>query len=223
MIVEAIVVVGAAVAVAAWGFRFADRASRVMEARAARKSAPAPERQASRRAFTPMQLEASTLKWPSERQERRENPFKLEWPSASWPADWKKTGAPVGVPDFVAAEVTQASLNTEEVKPPRRVEAKPVKRDAPQPSANKHERTRPAPVELPSVLTAAVSPEPEPQPARPQQAPADTKATGGADDAAVIRALVKERGLAAAVDQVRRTRSLDFQQAAQVVARAIRG
>jgi hypothetical protein len=34
---------------------------------------------------------------------------------------------------------------------------------------------------------------------------------------------VKERGLAAAVDQVRRTRSLDFQQAAQVVARAIRG
>jgi hypothetical protein len=223
VIVEAIVVVGAAVAVAAWGFRFADRASRVMEARAARQSAPAPERQPSRRAFTPMQLDASTLKWPSEIQERRENPFKLEWPSASWPADWKKTGAPAGVPDFVAAEVTQASLNTEEAKPARKVEPKATKRDAPAPAAHKADRARPAPAELPSVLTAPVVFDALPQPTRPAQGHAEPKVAAAPDDAAAIRALVKERGLAAAVDQVRRTRSLDFQQAAQVVARAIRG
>jgi hypothetical protein len=65
------------------------------------------------------------------------------------------------------------------------------------------------------VLTVSVGAEPQPaRPSEPKAAP---------DDAAAIRALVKERGLAAAVDQVRRTRSLDFQQAAQVVARAIRG
>ena len=44
--------VGAAVAVAAWGFRFADRASRVIEARAEKKQQEVTDKQPSRRAVT---------------------------------------------------------------------------------------------------------------------------------------------------------------------------
>ncbi len=162
--------------------------------------------------------EGQRLEWPSEAAHTDAKFEALPWPSTSW--DDSHFGKTLG-PEQLAEVAAARTKRERNAPPPKKTKKKAKKRASPPQDVGTTTRRDMANAVQREAVNLQEDLEQEFFEAKERASSAVKAATGL--EPARVQGLVREKGLAGAVEQIRRETGWDFKKAAQFVAKTLRG